>query len=78
MKTRRTGLVLFWIGAAYMIGMGLIVSFWAKSAYRYLSLAQVNETVWAYGGPMLGLWASAVPMGAILVGVGVLLKARDA
>ena len=56
-----------------MIGMGLVASFWARAAYRNLSLAQVNETAWEYGGPLLGLWASAVPIGAILVGIGVLL-----
>ncbi|MFC2029194.1 hypothetical protein ACFLWA_00520 [Chloroflexota bacterium] len=76
MRTRKTGLVVFWIGAALMIGMGLVASFWARAAYRNLSLAQVNETAWAYGGPLLGLWGSAVPLGAILAGVGVLLYVR--
>ena len=77
MKTKKTGLVIFWVGAAYMIAMGLVVSFWAKAAYRHLSLEQVNETAWAIGGPLLGLWGSAVPMGAILAGVGVLLYVRS-
>jgi hypothetical protein len=75
-KTKKTGLVVFWIGAALMIGMGLVASFWARAAYRNLSLAQVNETAWEYGGPLLGLWASAVPLGAILAGIGVLLYVR--
>lgn len=77
MKPRRIGLVIFWIAAAYMIGMGLVASFWAKSAYRYLSFEQLNETIWAVGSPLLGLWASAVPIGAILAGVGVLLYVRS-
>lgn len=77
MRTRKIGLVVFWIGAAYMIGMGLVASFWAKAAYRYLSFEQLNETTWAYGGPMLGMWASAIPMGAILAGVGMLLYVRS-
>ena len=40
-----------------MIGMGLVASFSARAAYRNLSLAQVDETAWAYGGALLGLWA---------------------
>ena len=76
MKTAKMGLVVFWIGTACMIGMGLVASLSAKSAYRHLSLDQVNETAWAYGGPLLGLWASAVPVGAILAGVGVLSYVR--
>lgn len=61
-----------------MIGMGFVASFWAKSAYRYLSFEQVNETIWAVGSPLLGLWASAVPIGGILLaGVGVLLHVRS-
>ena len=56
-----------------MIAMGLVITFWAKAAYRDLALEQVSETAWAYGGPLLGLWGSAVPMGAIIAGVGMLL-----
>jgi len=76
MRTKKTGLVVFWIGAGLMGGMGLVASFWARAAYRNLTLAQVNETAWAIGGPLLGLWASAVPLGAILAGIGVLLYVR--
>ena len=36
----------------------------------------MNETACAYGGPLLGLWASAVPMGAILAGAGLLSYVR--
>ena len=77
MQTKKSGLVIFWIGAAFTVGMGLVASFWAKAAYRDLSLEQVNETAWAYGGPLLGLWGSAVPIGAILAGVGILLYVRS-
>ena len=76
MKTKRIGLLVFWIGAALMTSMGLVASYWAKSAYRNLTLEQVDETAWAYGGPLLGMWASAVPIGAILAGVGVLIYVR--
>ncbi len=57
MSTKKAGIVVFWIGAALMIGMGLVASFSARAAYRNLSLAQVDETARAYGGALLGLWA---------------------
>jgi hypothetical protein len=75
-KYSKVGLALFWIGAVYILAMGLGTSLLVKAAYRDLSLAQVNETPWALGGPLLGLWASAVPIGAILVSIGLLLFVR--
>jgi len=77
MKTRRAGLVVFWIGAVYMIAMGLVGSFWARGAYRYLSLEEVHQTIWAVSSPLFGMWASAVPIGGILAGVGMLLYIRS-
>ena len=51
MKTRRVGLIIFWIGAAYIIGMGFVASFWVRAAYRYLSLEQIREPIWAFTSP---------------------------
>ncbi|MBL7202454.1 MAG: hypothetical protein ISS56_20155 [Anaerolineae bacterium] len=74
MKGKRIGRIVFWVGAVYLLAMGFVVSFSAKAAYRDLSFEQVNRTPWAHGGPLLGLWASAVPIGAILAGVGAMLS----
>ena len=76
MKTNKTGLILFWISAAYMIAMGFIASFGARSAYRFMTLDQVRETIWTATSPIFGLWATAIPIGAILAGVGVLVYVR--
>jgi hypothetical protein len=77
MKTTKIGLIIFWIAAVYMIGMGLVASFWVRSAYRYLSIDQIRETIWSYTSPLFGLWATAIPIGAILAGVGLLLYVRS-
>jgi hypothetical protein len=73
MKTQKTGMVVFWIGAAFMIALGFAASFSVRAAYRHLTLEEVNRTPWALDEPLFGLWASGVPLGAILAGVGVLL-----
>jgi hypothetical protein len=77
MKTTRIGLIIFWIAAVYIIGMGLVASYWARSVYRYLSIDQISETVWSYTSPLFGLWATAIPIGSILAGVGLLLYVRS-
>jgi hypothetical protein len=76
MKHKTIGLGLFWISAAYMIAMGFIASFGARSAYRFMTLDQVRETIWTATSPIFGLWATAIPIGAILAGVGVLVYVR--
>ena len=76
MKHKTIGLSLFWISAAYMIAMGFIASFGARSAYRFMTLDQVRETIWSATSPLFGLWATAIPIGAILAGVGMLVYVR--
>lgn len=76
-RNKRSGLVVFWIGALYIIAMGFLASFWARGAYRYLSIDEVRQTIWATTSPLFGLWASSVGIGAILAGVGILLYARS-
>ena len=77
MKTNRIGLIIFSLGAAYMIGMGFVASYWVRGAYRYLSLEQIRDTIWAAQSPLFGMWASAIPIGAILAGVGMLFYVRS-
>ena len=77
-ETKRVGLIIFWIGAAYMIGMSLITG-WSSVAptLRNLSSDQVNETIWAMNSPLFWAWAFSVPLGSILAGIGILLHAQS-
>jgi hypothetical protein len=60
MTTRRdVGLILLWIGIVYMV----------------LTLAEIRETAWAINQPLFWLWAFSVPLGSILAGLGLLLRA---
>ncbi len=65
-ETRRLGLIIFWIGAAYMIGMSFIASWSVAPTFRNLSFDRVNETIWAMTSPLFWLWAFSVPLGSIL------------
>jgi len=76
-ETKRVGLIIFWIGAAYMIGMSFIASWSVGPALRNLSLDQVNKTIWAMNSPLFWAWAFSVPLGSILAGIGILLHARS-
>jgi len=74
MKTKNTGLIIFCIGAVYMVGIAFIVGWgWIRPALRDLSFAQYSETIWAFDGALFLLWAFSVPLGSILTGVGILL-----
>jgi hypothetical protein len=77
MKTNRTGLILYWIAVVYIVVLGLGGSWLVRPIYRQMTLEQANETIWAIGSPMFGLWASSVAIGAILAGIGMLLYVRS-
>lgn len=76
MKTQKAGLVLFCIGTVGMIVMGWVGSWFITPALRNLSLAQYSETIWSWDRPLFWIWAFAIPLGTILVGVGILLYVR--
>ena len=73
MNKQKIGLIIFWIGIVLAIVMGGIASYSVSSAYRHLTMDQVNETIWAVPGFLFFLWAFSVPLGAILAGIGVLI-----
>jgi hypothetical protein len=76
MRNKTIGFVLFWIAVVYMILIGFLASFPVRSAYRFSTFEEVNETIWAVTSPLFGLWATAIPIGAILAGAGLLIAVR--
>ena len=76
MRNKTIGLVLFWIAVVYMVLIGLLASFPVRSAYRFNTFEEVGETIWAVTSPLFGLWATAIPVGAILAGAGLLIDVR--
>ena len=76
MKAKKTGFIIFLIAAAYMIGMGSVAGWWVHTTYSSMSLAQVDETVWASGSSLFILWSLSVPVGSLLAAIGVILYAQ--
>lgn len=73
MNKEKSGLIIFSISALYMIGLGWLASWWMTAALRSLTLAQINETIWATDGALFLLWSLSIPLGALFAGVGILL-----
>ncbi len=73
MKIQKTGIIIFLIGALYMVIMGFFAGWWITPALRNLSLTQYSETIWSWDGALFWVWAFSIPLGSILVGVGILI-----
>jgi hypothetical protein len=70
---KKLGLWVFFLGVLYMVGVGWFLGWWSATTYRTLSLAQISNTVWSSDQPLFWLWAFSIPLGAVFVGVGLLL-----
>jgi len=77
MKIKIIGLIIFWIFAAYMVGMSFVASWWVVPTFRNLSPAQVSATVWAPNSLLFWVWGLSIPVGSVLAGVGLLLYVQS-
>ena len=59
-----------------MIVMSWLGSWLITPALRNLSLDQYSATIWSWDRPLFWFWAFSIPLGSILVGVGILLYVR--
>jgi hypothetical protein len=73
MTKQKVGLVLFWIAVIWAFLWGVLGSVFVGSAFNNLTMAEVNQTMWAFAGPWFLLWALGVPLGALVAGIGILL-----
>ncbi|MHC4559817.1 MAG: hypothetical protein ACYTFW_14565 [Planctomycetota bacterium] len=76
-KNRRLGLVIFWIGTAYLFLMSWAIMWWMIPKYRFFPLEQTDGTIWAVGGAVFNLSFMAIPLGAPLMAVGLMLYAEQ-
>ena len=72
-RSRRIGLVIFWIGTAYLFLMSWAIMWWMIPKYRFLALEQTEGTIWAVGGAVFNLAFMAIPLGAPLMAAGLIL-----
>ena len=75
MTKQKVGLVLFWIGFIWAILWGSLIGFvFVAPAFHSLTLAEINQSIWAITGPLFIIWgAFGATLGAIVAGLGVVL-----
>ena len=74
MTKQKAGKVIFWIGVIWAILWGVLGSIILSSAMHSFTMDELNQTVWALGGPLMMLWGLfGVPLGALVAGIGLLL-----
>lgn len=84
MTKGKVGLILFWVGVAYAVLWGVILSgFIVVPAWKNLTMDELNQTIWQlqFGieiWPTFGigtvLWLSGFPLGTSVAGIGILLR----
>ena len=74
MTKQKVGLGIFWIGIIWAIVWGILIGWiFVGPPFRNLPMAELSQTIWATTGPLFLLWGIGVPLGAIVVGIGLLL-----
>lgn len=74
MKKQKIGLAIFWIAIIWAIVWGVIGSITVGPLVRNLTMAELDQTIWAARGPLMLLWGlGGVPLGALVAGIGALL-----
>ncbi len=73
MTKKRVGLVLFWIGVIWMIAWVIISKAIFGPLVYSLTTEEINQTIWAFTGPLNILSGVSPLLGAIVAGVGILL-----
>jgi hypothetical protein len=73
MTKQKVGLVVFWISVIWMIVWVYIGSGIFGPILHSSTTEEINQTIWAFTGPLNRLYGLSVPLGAIAAGVGILL-----
>jgi len=73
MTKQKVGLVVFWISVIWMIVWVYIGSGIFGPILHSSTTDEINQTIWAFTGPLNRLYGLSVPLGAIATGIGMLL-----
>jgi len=73
MNKQKIGLILFWIGVTWAFVGGVVGGVSASSVMNSLTMAELNQTVWAMDGVLFPLYGLSPILGALIAGIGILL-----
>jgi len=75
MNKQKVGLAVFWTSVIWMIAWVAAAKIFWSPLLRSLTMEEINQTIWAYTGPLQLLYGISIPLGAIAAGVGIFLYA---
>jgi hypothetical protein len=68
--------VVFWIGVIWTFFWAILASIYQADQYlRVLTFEELSDTVWTTTGPLMTFWGFAPTLGAVVAGIGVLIRA---
>jgi len=73
MTRERTARILFW-GSVLWSMFWILIGFSMISTFNRMTMAEANQTVWSPTGAFYSLWALGVPIGALVAGIGALIR----
>ncbi len=73
MSRRSAGLALFWLGALYIFFASWLAMWWIAPMWRSTPAAEIENTLWAFGGPIFMVIALSVPVVVALCSIGMAL-----
>jgi hypothetical protein len=77
MTKQKTGLIIFIIGVIWAIAWGVAGSVSVAKFAHALTLEELNQTAWSSEGGLMMLWGlGGVPLGALVAGIGMLLRTQ--
>lgn len=71
MTSQKIGLLVFWIGALYMLAVGFLLSWWYVPAIKEVGFNNLS-----FPGVLSFFWSVSAPLGAVLVALGASLYAQ--
>jgi len=73
MNRQKIGMILFWVGFFWAVIGGVVGGVSASSVMNSLTMAELNQSVWAMDGAVFLLYSLSPILGALVAGIGVLL-----
>jgi len=73
MNRQKIGLILFWVGFIWAVIGGVVGGVSASSVMNSLTMAELNQSVWAIDGAVFLLYSLSPILGALVAGIGILL-----
>ena len=73
MTKQKVGSGIFWIAVIWTILRVVVVTIIRRPSLAYLTMDELNQTIWVLTGPLGLLYAFSTPLGVLAMGIGILI-----